>query len=105
MDSSSGDKVSLRQLAEALATLPIAQDGIAIESERFAPDVPAFEFGAAHSGPYTLDDQVALKLGDGSDDDDDSAAKRPAGVDLLAETDELDVEPVQLIEHIQEVLY
>ena len=40
VDGGAGDKVTLRRLAETLAALPISQDGIAIESQRFAPDVP-----------------------------------------------------------------
>ena len=68
-------------------------------------DVPAFEPGAPHAGADPLDDQVAFKLGDGADDDDDGAAQRAARVDLLTEADELDVEPVQLVQHIEEVLH
>ena len=45
----------------------------------------------------------AFEFGDRSDDDDDGAAQRAARVDLLAEADELDVEPVQLVEHFEEV--
>src|ERR1019366_5534366 len=43
-------------------------------------------------------------LSDGADDDDDRPAQGPAGVDLLAEADELHVEPVQLVQHLEEVL-
>ena len=62
----------LCQLTEALSTLTVAQDGVAIENKRFSSDVPALEFGAAHSGSYPLDDQVAFKFNDSSDDDDNS---------------------------------
>ncbi len=68
-----------------------------------ASDVPAFETSAPHAGAHPLDDQVAFELGDGADDDDDGAAQRAAGVDLFAEADELDAEPVQLVEHFEEV--
>ena len=105
VDGGAGDEMALRQLAQTLAPLPISQDGGAIENQRLASDVPAFELGAPHAGADPLDDQVALELGDRADDDDDGAAQRAAGVDLLAEADELDVEPVQLIEHIEEVLH
>src|SRR5215469_15264128 len=105
MDGGTGDQVSLGQLAEALPALTATQDGVAIENERLAPDVSALQFCAAHSGPYPFDDQVAFELGDGSDDDHNRPAQWTAGVDLLAEADELDVEPVQFIEHIQEVFY
>ena len=50
-----------------------------------------------------FDDQVALKLSDGADDDHDGSAQRTAGVDLFAETNELDAYPVQVVEHIEEV--
>jgi hypothetical protein len=66
--------MTLGQLAETLATPSIPQDSLGNESKRFAPDMPAFEFGAAHSGPHPLDDQVALEFSDRPDDDDDSAA-------------------------------
>jgi len=44
-----------------------------------------------------------FQRGDGSDDDHDGPAQRAAGVDLLAEADELEVEPVQLVQHLEEV--
>jgi len=66
-------------------------------------DVPAFEASAPHACAHSLDDEVALKLCDGADDDHDGSAQRSAGVDLLAETDELDAYPVQVVEHIKEV--
>ena len=105
VDSSAGDKVALRQLAETLSPLSVPQDGIAVESEWLPSDMPAFEPGAAHPGADSLDDQVALKFGDGPDDDNDSSSERSSGVDLLAEADELDVEPVEFVEHFEEVLH
>ena len=74
MDGGTGDTVSLGQLAEALSAFAIAQDGRAIQLERLASDVPAFEPGATHTGPHPLDDQVALELGDSSDNEDNGAA-------------------------------
>ncbi len=65
--------------------------------------MPAFEAGAPHPGAHPFDDQVAFEFRDRSDDDDDGPAQRTTGVDLLAETDELDVEAVQLVEDLQEV--
>jgi hypothetical protein len=96
--------VALRQLAEALATLPVAQDGSAIEDECRAPDVAAFEFRAAHAGANSLDDQAALEFGDGADDHNDGPSQWAAGVDLLSEADELDIQPVQFVEYLEEVL-
>ncbi len=104
VDRGSGDAVALRQLAQTLAGCD--RGGCpAVEVERLASDVPAFELGAAHAGAHPLDDQVALQFGDRADDHHDGAAQRAARVDLLAEADELDVEPVQLVEHFEEVLH
>ena len=105
VDGGAGDQMALGQLAETLTSLPVLKDGVAIKNQRLASDVPALQFGAAHPVPHPLDDQVALEFGDGSDDDDYRPAQRPAGVDLLAEADELDVQTVQLIEHFEEVLH
>jgi hypothetical protein len=58
--------------------------------------VPAFETSTPHAGADSFDDQVAFELGDGSDDHDDGAAQRAARVDIFAEADELDVDPVEL---------
>lgn len=68
-------------------------------------DVPAFEASATHSSPDPLDDQRAFQLRDGRDDYDDGAAQRAAGIKLLPEADELDVQPVQFIQHFQEVTH
>ena len=61
-------------------------------------------YGRGHAGAHPLDDQAALQLGEGADEDEQRLAQRAAGVDLLAEADELEVEPAQLIEHLEEVL-
>jgi len=91
MDGGAGDAVSLGQLAEAVSAFAVPQDGKSVELERFASDVPAFETGAAHAGAHPLDDQISFQLRNRSDDDHNSAAQRSAGIDLLAEADELDV--------------
>ena len=68
-------------------------------------DVRAIEPGAPHAGADPLDDQVAFQFRDSTYDDDDGAAQRAARVDLLAETDELYIDTVQLVEHFKEVLH
>src|SRR5579864_9059655 len=83
--------------------LAISEDSGAIEFERPAADVAPFEAGAPPAGAHPLDDQVAFELRDGPDDHHDGAAQRAAGVDLLAEADELDVEPVQFVQDFEEV--
>ena len=94
MDGGSGDAVGLRQLTQALAAVTIAQNADAIEVDRFAPDVPAFELGAAHAGAHPLYNQAAFQLGDDADDYDDRPTQRAAGVDLLAKADKLDIDPI-----------
>jgi hypothetical protein len=105
VDGGAGDKMALCQLAETLSALPTSQDGRAIENKGLASDVPALELRPPHASPDPLDDQVALQFGDGPDDDDNSSAQRTSGIDLLTEADELDIQPVQLIQHIEEVLH
>jgi len=49
MDRGAADPVALRQLAEALAVLPVAEDGGSIQDHGFAPDMPSFELGPPHA--------------------------------------------------------
>jgi len=90
-------------LAQAHTELAIAKDSFAIDIERLAPDVSAFELGAPHAGAHPLDDQVTFEFSNDTDDHDDGTAQRSSCVDLLAERDELDSESVQLVEHLQKV--
>ena len=105
MDGGARDVVTLRQLAETLALSSIPQDADAIEVEWLATNVAAFELGAAHAGAHPLDDEIALQLGDGTDDHDDRPTQRAAGIDLFAEADEFDIEMIQLIQHLEEVFH
>jgi hypothetical protein len=95
--------MELGDLAQTHAPAAITDYGGFIESQGTPADVPSFEAGAAHAGAHPLDDQVALELGDGTHDDHDGAPQRSAGVDVLAITDELDIEAVEIIEHFEEV--
>ena len=81
-------------LAKTPALLPVSKDLLAVEFQWTASDGSAFELGSPHTGTNPLDDQAAFEFSDRSDDDDDSSSQRSAGIDLLAETDELDVQPV-----------
>ena len=103
MNAGAGDAVSLGDLAETVAVLAVPNDAFTVEIKRPASDVPALELGAPHAGAHPFDDQVAFKLRDGADDDDDGAAKRATGVDLLPKADELDLQPVELVQHLEEV--
>jgi len=66
-------------------------------------DHVTFEPCAPHAGAHPFDDQVAFEFGDGADDHHNGAAQRAARVDLLTEADELDVQSIELVEHLQEV--
>src|ERR1700751_2326862 len=94
----------LRYLAKTLAPATIATDGLVIQCQRSAPDVTSFEPGAPHAAAHPLVVQVGFRFCDRTVSDDHSTAQRATGIDLFAERDELDVEPVQLVEHFEEVL-
>jgi hypothetical protein len=100
-----GDAVGFGDLPQAMSLATFAADRSVVKHQRVAADMAAFEAGAAHAGSDPLDDQVALQLRDGADDNDQGTAQRPSRVDLLAEADELDVEPAQLVENIEEVFH
>ena len=91
MDSRSAHQMALRQLTQALPLLAITEDGGPIEDQSLPPDMPSFELGPPHAGAHPLDDQAAFQFGDCADDYDYCPTQRPAGVDLFAEADELDV--------------
>src|ERR1700756_5169085 len=105
VNSGARDTMSCGDLADALPVLTIADDGCAIEIKRPASDVSTLELGAPHTGAHPLDDQVAFEFRDGADDDYDGSAQRPSGIELFAEADELDVEPVEFVEDLEEVLH
>lgn len=93
--------MSFCQFVQAHAAGTVSQDRFAIDLKRCTADPPAFQSGAPHTGTDTLDDQVALELGDGTDDDHDRSAEWTAGVNVLSEADELDAEMVQLVEYFE----
>ena len=90
-------------LGQTLPALPVAEDSSAVEIERLASDVLTFEFGPPHACTDPFDDEAPFQLSDDPDDHDDRPAQRAAGIDLFSEADELDVQPVQLIEDFEEV--
>ena len=95
--------MGLGDLAEAVASSPIAQHSSPIYIQWPPADVPTFEPGPAHTSADPLDDQIAFEFSDGADDDHDRAAQRAAGVEVLTKADELDLEVVEFVEHLQEV--
>ncbi len=54
----------------------VPQDADAIEVERFAADVTAFELRAPHAGAHSLDDQVSFEFRDGADNHHDRPTQR-----------------------------
>ena len=105
MDGSAGGAIGLGELAETLTLMVIAQNAAAIEVKRLAANVTAFQLGAAHAGAHPLDNQVTFQFRNGADNHYHRPTQRAAGIDLLPETDELDVEMIQLIQHLKEVFY
>ena len=103
-DGGAADLERLCDLTKRVSVSAVAKDGGPVEFECGAPDVATFEPGSAHAGTDPFDDQAALQFGHDADDDDDGAAERTAGVDLLAEADELDAEPVHFVQHFEEML-
>src|ERR1035437_5128284 len=95
MNGGAGDMVGLRELAKALSLSSIPLDTDAIEVEWFAADMPALKLGATHASAHPLNNETAFQLRDASDDDHDRPTQRTSGIDLLAETDELDIEMIQ----------
>lgn len=84
-DSRLRDTVCSGDLGERHAAGAITHDGEVVDIEWAAADVTTFEFGSAHAGPHSFDNQIPLQLGDGADNDDDGAAKRAARIDALSE--------------------
>src|SRR5690348_16590862 len=98
-----GDAVSFGDLAQAQAAVAILADGVPVKIERPPSEAAAFQPGAAHSGTYALDDEIAFQLRNRSDDGDKSPAQRAAAVQGFAVADELDAEVVEFVQHLQEV--
>ena len=103
VDRGAADAIVPCDLAETLSALPVAEDSLAIQFQRRPAQLAALEPGAPHAGAHPLDDQRTFQFRDGADDDDDGAAQRAARVNLFAEADELDLQVIQLIQHLQEV--
>ena len=74
-------------LAEALSALAIAKDGVAVEIERPAADVTAFEAGTAHAGAGNSSDRDRSRR---ADDDlllsDCAVLRRSAAAGILSLT-------------------
>jgi hypothetical protein len=102
-DHGAADPVSLGDFCQAHPAVSVQQDSRSINVQRTTSDLTVFEAGAPHARTYSLDDQIPFQLGDGTDDDDNGPAERPAGINIFPEADELYAEVVQFVEHFQEV--
>jgi hypothetical protein len=58
MDGGWGDPVRSRDLAEAMAVLPVTEDGFTIQGQGPAADVASLEAGSTHAGADPSDYQV-----------------------------------------------
>ena len=103
LDSGRRNAMPFCDLPDALATLTVLSDRKVVQYQWSSADALAFQACAPHAGAHPFDDQVAFQLGDGADDDHDGPAQRAAGIDLLPERYELDIESVQLVQHFQEM--
>jgi hypothetical protein len=97
--------VAFSDLAKALAMLAVSLDGGVVQDHGISADVLAFKASAPHAGALALEDQVTFQFGNGADDDHDGPAQRAAGIDIFPKTDVLDLEPVKLVEDIEEVFH
>jgi hypothetical protein len=95
----------LGDLTQALAPSALLENSNPIDIEWPPADMPAFQPGAAHACPHLLDDEIPFEFCDGADDDHDGSPERAAGIEVLAEADELDVEMVELVEHFEEMAH
>ena len=93
----------LGQFAQTEAMGTIAEQGLAIYVESGTANVQAFHFCSPHAGPHAFDNKVAFEFGDGADDDDHGTAQRPAGVEILPEAEELNVQMVEFVQHFQKM--
>src|SRR5258708_39673712 len=93
----------LGDLAQALAPSALMENGNAIDIERPPADMPSLQPGAAHSCPHPFDDEIPFEFCDCADDDHDGPPKRAAGIEVLAKPDELVVEMIEFVEHLEKV--
>jgi hypothetical protein len=84
----------LSDLAEALTLSALLKNSNLVDIERPPADVPPLQPCATHSCPHPFDDEIPFEFCYSADDDDDGPSQRTAGIKILAEANELDVEMV-----------
>src|SRR5947199_2236773 len=85
---------------------PSAHDALKlpmINAQARSPESFSFGASASKTGTDPFHDQASLKLSDGRDDREHRLTQRRAGVDLLAERDELDVEMPKEFQHLDQM--
>ena len=95
--------MGLGDLCQVLTAIALLENSSPVDIEWPATDMPALQPCAGHSYPHPFDDEIPFEFCDGADDDHDGPSERAAGIKILAEADELDVEMVDLIQHFEEV--
>lgn len=92
-----------RNFGQAHPRATVFDNGSPVDVERCSADSPAFQFRSTHSSSNSLDDQTLFEFGNGTHNHDDRSTKRTGRVDIFPQTDELDVEVTQFVEHFQEM--
>jgi hypothetical protein len=97
--------MGLGDLTQTLAPSALLENSNPIDFEWPPADMSSLQPGAAHPCPHPFDDEIPFEFCDGADDDHDGPPEWPAGIKVLWEADELDVEMVELVEHFEEVAH
>jgi hypothetical protein len=95
----------LGDLTQTLAPSALLENSNAIDIEWPPADMPSLQPCPAHSCPHPFDDEIPFEFCDGADDDHDGPPERAACIKILAEADELDVEMIEFVEHLEEVAH
>ena len=104
-DCSSRDAVGLGDLSQALTAGTVLEDSDPVDLEWPPADMSSLQPGAAHTCPNPFDDEIPFEFCDGADDDHDGPPERAAGIEVLAEADELDIGMIKFVEHFEEVAH
>ena len=104
-DQSSRDAVILCDRRQTVTASSIMQHTSTIDLRWTTADPDAFELGAPHAGPHSLDDQIAFQFCNRRGDDDDGTAQRAARVHLFAAGDKLNAEMIEFVQHFEEMFH
>ena len=102
-DSGAGDAAGLCDVGQTVAPVAVPKNSDPVDLDWTPADMPALQPCAAHSCSHPCDDKVAFQFFDGADDDDDGPPQWATRVEVLPEADELDLQMVESIQHLEEV--